>query len=119
MGAAASVSGIRRDWRDVFNAMKFKNSEVKKLFELFNIVDSDHGGTIDVVELLTLLDIERTAFAERIFAAFDKDRTGKIDFYEFVVSLWKFCTLGDGAISKTMQISQSSNTGRLTQYFFP
>lgn len=85
---------------DIFYAMKLKRGEVIKLFDLYNIVDIDHGGTIDVVELLTLLDIERTAFAERIFAAFDKDDTGKIDFYEFVISLWKFCTLGDGAISK-------------------
>lgn len=103
MGAAASFtgySGIRKDWLDVFTAMKFKHAEVRKLFDLFNLVDADRSGTVDVVELLTLLDIERTTFAERIFAAFDKDSGGKIDFYEFVVSLWKFCTLGDGAISK-------------------
>jgi Ca2+-binding EF-hand superfamily protein len=70
------------------------------MFAIYNKVDSDRSGSIDVVELLTLLDIERTAFTERIFSAFDKDHTGKIDFYEFVVSLWKFCTLGNGSLSK-------------------
>lgn len=85
---------------DVFKAMKLQHGEVQTLYNIYNKVDADHSGSIDVVELLTLLDIERTAFTERIFSAFDKDHTGKIDFYEFVVSLWKFCTLGNGSLSK-------------------
>jgi Ca2+-binding EF-hand superfamily protein len=102
MGGAASIGteDIRKEWMDVFKAMKLNHSEVKSMFAIYNKVDADRSGSIDVVELLTLLDIERTAFTERIFAAFDKDRTGKIDFYEFVVSLWKFCTLGNGSLSK-------------------
>jgi Ca2+-binding EF-hand superfamily protein len=104
MGGGASTIGkesIRREWMDVFKAMKLRHREVKTMFAIYNRVDSDRSGAIDVVELLTLLDIERTAFAERIFSAFDKNHTGKIDFYEFVVSLWKFCTLGNGSLCKT------------------
>jgi Ca2+-binding EF-hand superfamily protein len=103
MGGGASTIGtesIRREWMDVFKAMKLQHREVKTMFAIYSKVDSDRSGTIDVVELLTLLDIERTAFTERIFSAFDKDHTGKIDFYEFVVSLWKFCTLGNGSLCK-------------------
>eukprot|EP01032_Pedospumella_encystans_P014826 gene14826-17002_t len=102
MGGGVSMSGvddIRKDWVDVFKAMKLKNNEIKKLNKIFNSVDVDKSGSIEVVELLTLLDIERTPFNVRIFAAFDKDRTGQIDLYAFVVSLWKFCSLSDGAIS--------------------
>jgi hypothetical protein len=91
---------LSSEWLEVFKAMKLSRPEVKKLFAIFNAVDIDKSGTIEVVELLTLLDIERTMFAERIFAAFDKDGTGKVDFYEFVVSLWKFCTLANGSIGK-------------------
>jgi hypothetical protein len=99
-GASIGTEGIRKEWMDVFKAMKLKHPEVTAMFAIYNKVDADRSGSIDVVELLTLLDIERTAFTERIFAAFDKDHTGKIDFYEFVVSLWKFCTLGNGSLSK-------------------
>lgn len=90
---------LKQEWLDVFYAMKLTRNEVVRLYEIYNKIDCDKSGTIDVVELLTLLDIERTTFTERIFSAFDKDHTGKIDFYEFVVSLWKFCTLGNGAIA--------------------
>ena len=90
---------LKKEWLDVFYAMKLKRSEVVRLYRIYEKIDSDKSGSIDVVELLNLLDIERTYVTERMFSAFDKDHTGKIDFYEFVVSLWKFCTLGNGAIS--------------------
>lgn len=90
---------LKTEWLEVFYAMKLTRPEVVKMYEIFKDIDKDSSGSIDVVELLTLMDIERTEFTERIFTAFDKDHTGKIDFYEFVVSLWKFCTLGNGAIA--------------------
>ena len=110
MGCVASVmpagglSEVRKDWLDVFKAMKLRSSEVLKLYEIYCSVDADRSGSIDVVEMLTFMDIDRTNFTERIFHAFDKDHTGRIDFYEFVVCLWKFCTLCNGAISKHFTI---------------
>ena len=102
MGANSSTGEyhIRRDWMKVFKAMKLTKREVIELYEIYNTVDTDQSGSIEVVELLHFLDIERSHFTERIFSAFDKDGTGQIDFYEFVVSLWKFCTLSSSAISK-------------------
>jgi len=88
---------------------------VKTMQAIYNKVDADRSGEIDVVELLTLLDIDRTAFTERIFSAFDKDHTGRIDFYEFVVSLWKFCTLGDGSLNVfTFDLYDSDADGKLS-----
>ena len=107
MGSAVGFPTFRvkTDWMNVFKAMKLKHPEVVKLYELYNRVDTDNNGEIDIVELLTLLDIDRTTFSERVFQAFDKDHTGQIDFYEFVVSLWKFCTLSSGSISKFLSLS--------------
>lgn len=85
---------------DIFKAMKLRNSEIQKLYDIYNTVDVDRSGSIDVVELLMFLDIERTRFTERIFEAFDKDHTHRVDFYEFVVSVWKFCVLGSEAACK-------------------
>lgn len=102
---------VRKEWMDVFKAMKLQRGEVKSLLNIYNKVDADRSGSIDVVELLTLLDIERTKFTERIFSAFDKDHTGKIDFYEFVVSLWKFCALGNGSLSKCAHEGIISKSG--------
>ena len=102
MGGAVGVPRLpfKEEWMTTFRAMKLTYPEIMKLFELYSLVDVDHNGEIDIVELLTLLDIEQTKFAERTFVAFDEDKSGQINFYEFVVSLWKFCTLPRGSISK-------------------
>lgn len=93
-------AGVSKEWMNIFTAMKLTREEIILLLQVYNKVDQDQSGNIDTVELLTLLDIERNKFTEKIFSAFDKDHTGQIDFYEFVVSVWKFCTLGEGATSK-------------------
>lgn len=102
MGASVSVtSSINKDWMAIFNAMQFTNAEIKHFYEMFVTVDTDHSGSIEIAELLDFLQIEGSMFTERIFSAFDKDGTGKIDFFEFVVSLWKFCALGKESICKS------------------
>lgn len=58
-------------------------------------------GTIHIVELLTFFDLERTKFTERVFGIFDEDGSGCIDFREFVVSLWNYCTLTNATLGNT------------------
>ena len=46
------------------------------------------------------LDVERTRFTKRIFSIFDDDKSGQIDFREFVLSIWNYCTLGKSSLSE-------------------
>ena len=101
MGSGASdLKDIPTDWMDIFKAMKLKTREIRSLYAIYNTVDADRSGSIDVTELLMFMNIERTPFTKRIFEAFDKDHTHRVDFYEFVVSVWKFCALGKEATCK-------------------
>jgi hypothetical protein len=87
-------------WTEVFQSLQLTNDEVQQLLRLYGKVDLDGGGTIDVVELLTVIDVERTPFTERIFTIFDEDSSGKIDFGEFVLALWNYCTLSKYALGE-------------------
>jgi Ca2+-binding EF-hand superfamily protein len=87
-------------WNEMFAALGLRAEEIKALFKVFWNADMDGGGTIDVVELLTVVDVERTPFTERIFSIFDEDRSGKIDFGEFVLALWNYCTLSNYTLGK-------------------
>jgi hypothetical protein len=105
MGAAASSRrSIRPEWMSIFSTMQFTKYEVNSFHDIFMSVDTDNSGSIDVTELLSFLNIEKSLFSERIFAAFDKDGTGRIDFFEFVVSLWKFCALGKEYIGTSVNL---------------
>ena len=48
--------------------------------------------------MLEYLHLERTKFTKRIFRIFDEDGSGQIDFREFVIALWNYCTLGKPAL---------------------
>ena len=61
-------------------------------------MDVDDSGCIELVELLVHIDLERTKFTERIFSIFDEDGSGQIDFREFVLSLWNYCTLSNATL---------------------
>ncbi len=82
-----------RPFRKQFEALQLRPREVEKLYKIFRRVDVDGSGTIELVELLVHIDLDRTKFTERIFSIFDEDGSGQIDFREFVIALWNYCTL--------------------------
>lgn len=82
-------------WRPQFEGLGLKEECIAKLNRLFSSADISHDGYIDSLELLMLLDMERTPFTERIFKVFDRDGNGVVDFREFAFATWNFCTLND------------------------
>lgn len=85
-------------WRPQFESLKLRKKEISKLYNIFQKVDVDCSGTIGLAELLALMDVERTAFSERVFSIFDEDGSGAIDFREFVLALWNYCTLSSATL---------------------
>ncbi len=97
MGSCSShdvydLENVKKDRRQ-FEALQLSSKEVGKLYKIFRKVDVDGSGSIGLAELLAHIDVERTTFSERVFSIFDEDGSGEIDFREFVLSLWNYCTL--------------------------
>lgn len=97
-----------QEWKKTYHALQISDSEVYKLYKKFRKVDMDNSGTIDVVELLTVIDVERKPFSEQVFSVFDEDKSGKIDFNEFVLSLWNYCTLSRVTLGRNTSSLSSS-----------
>ena len=87
-----------RKYRQQFEMLMLTEHDVGRLLRVFNSVDMDGSGTVEIAELLTCLKCERTRFSERIFAIFDDDGSGSIDFRELVLSLWNYCSLGQSSL---------------------
>lgn len=88
------------EWMEKFGALQISKSEALKLYTVFHRADLDGGGTINLLELLTVIDLERTPFTKRVFSIFDDDGSGDIDFGEFVLALWNYCTLSKVSLGK-------------------
>lgn len=89
-----------RKWRNQFDALGLQKNEVLTLFKEFKKVDARKTGNIDIHELLIHMNVDRTRFNERIFHIFDEDKSGVIEFGEFVLSLWNYCTLSKVALGE-------------------
>jgi hypothetical protein len=100
-GGSNMESKVPQSWLDLFAAMRLTKSEVRQLYNIFRRVDLDGSGSVDIVELLTLFDIERTRFTEQVFTVFDSDGSGKVDFKEFVLAVWNYCTIGKASLGTT------------------
>ena len=102
------------EWRSDFDALQFKEQDIGRLYRIYNLIDADKSGLIDYVEMLTYLSIERTAFSKRVFTMFDDDGSGKLDFREFVMSLWNYCTLSkDTLVVFTFDIYDRDSSGEI------
>lgn len=86
--------------RSEFEALQLRKEEISRLYEVFRKADADNSGAIVLLELLNYFDIERTAFSERVFSMFDENKSGAIDFKEFVLALWNYCTLSRATLGK-------------------
>ena len=80
--------------KPTFEAMAFSELDIGRLYKIYRRIDVDNSGVIDLAELLAYLDLDRTRFSKRVFQIMDEDGSGKIDFREFVCSLWNYASLG-------------------------
>jgi Ca2+-binding EF-hand superfamily protein len=87
-----------RPFKPQFDALFLSPHEVGSLYEVFRSCDVDASGHISVQELFAHLATEATFFRDRVFNLFDEDGSGIIDFREFVLSLWNYCTLSKASL---------------------
>ncbi len=117
MGCGQSIEKkIPKEWFRQFYALKLTRSEIRRLYDLFRKIDMDRSGSIDIVEMLTFLDIENTSFNHRVFSVFDMNKSGRVDFREFVLSLWNYCTLGNATLG--MNSNPTLHPSRLVLFNF-
>lgn len=100
MGSCNSTTGkdLPQSWLELFRSLTLSQSNVNKLLAKFHKVEADDSGSVDTVKLLKSLDIEPTRFAGQIFTVFDNDGSGKVDFREFVIALYNYCTVNPAAL---------------------
>jgi len=70
----------------------FNKAELKRLFRRFKKLDTDGSGTLSVSEFLAIPELEHNPLVRRVVATFDADKSGEVDFPEFINALSVFAT---------------------------
>eukprot|EP00981_Chlorochromonas_danica_P004690 scaffold931_cov200-Ochromonas_danica.AAC.18 len=98
-----------------FEALCLRPGDVQRFLKTFHVIDVDGSGSIGLSELLNHLDLERNRFTKRIFSIFDEDKSGQIDFREFVLSFWNYCTLSQATLALfAFDLYDTDATGNLS-----
>jgi len=84
--------------KSTFDSLNLSSRNVSALLEVFRQIDKDRSGEISCREMLDHLKLDKTKFTTRIFSIMDEDGSGEIDFREFCIALWNYCTLGKAAL---------------------
>jgi hypothetical protein len=77
----------------LFSELHLSWPVVNSLFRVFQRADDDNGFGVDILELLMFLDVERTPFSMSLFKLMDADGGGDLNFVEFAVCYWNYCSL--------------------------
>lgn len=99
---------------EMFQILGLSKERAMELFEAFIEIDEDNGGEISIEEFHTWLGLRVTKFSERVFGVLDLDASGFLDFREYVVGVWNFCTYDAGLLTKlAFSIFDVEKTGSL------
>lgn len=89
---SSALRGQLKENGELFGKLGLSKNDLKNLWGVFSKIDSDHGGVIELEELLNWCSLPRTDFTERAFSCLDSDDGGTLSFREFVSSIWNYCT---------------------------
>ncbi|KAJ1447972.1 hypothetical protein M885DRAFT_471509 [Pelagophyceae sp. CCMP2097] len=115
----------RHQLRELVSALGVCGRDVRRMHRCFRRIDVDASGYISTLEFLMSLDVERTDFTNRVFALFDNDGSGKLDFYEFFAACHMFASLSWAALCKCTfrlvdvdgsEVLDVAELGRLVQW---
>jgi len=75
-----------------FKRLRLKQGDIDRLFSCFLEIDTDGSGEISLDEFYEHFKLPRTIFSDMAFTLMDEDKSGEIDFREFILTLWNFCS---------------------------
>jgi len=101
-------------YRKTFEALRVNTSDVERIFHAFKEIDLDGSNSISIDEFFNHFELKRSKFSVRCFTIFDEDGSAELDFREFGVSLWNYCTQDQLAlISFAFDLYDLDNSGSI------
>lgn len=73
--------------------IKLNTKDLYQLYYTFDEILSAGEKSVNLTELLKYVGLPSTAFLIKIFSILNSNKSGEIDFKDYVLCLWNYCTL--------------------------
>ena len=111
----SSIPGQGPEVLEVAKTLKLSTSHLNQIYAQFRELDSDNSGVVDVSEFIIHNHITSEIFGELVFSLFDANKSGKLDFEEYLTAVWNYCSLSkDGLAKFAFDIFDVNNSGTLS-----
>mgnify|MGYP003385782511 CR=1 FL=1 len=86
-----------RPLRPIFNMLQLRSSEVSQLLLVFKLISSEHDDHkfVNISNTMAFFNVGENKFMNKAFSALCRKDKKYIDFKEFVMLVWFFCTIGN------------------------
>lgn len=84
--------------QDCLSAFQISAEDIHQFKKSFQKIDATNDGSIEVAELEVSLHTERVPFNIKVLLMYDADRSGQLEFPEFLLMCWTYCTLDTHAL---------------------
>jgi Ca2+-binding EF-hand superfamily protein len=74
--------------------------DVENLFQVYNAIDVDRNYLVDIEEFIKYFHLEKSNFVIRVFSLMDEDSSGEIDFAEFALCIWNYCSFDMSSLAR-------------------
>ena len=86
--------------RKIFGKLQLDQAVGKKFYKVFRSMDKDKSGSIDIDEFFTKFNIDYSQFSKRVFEVVDVSGDGDLDFGEFFIGLYNYCSYDKSQIAR-------------------
>jgi Ca2+-binding EF-hand superfamily protein len=93
-------SNLSEDLVQLANILQLRVADIRKLHRIFTHISGTERDRISTREVSDFTKLEGDRFAIELFSIFDVDGSAEVDFSEFVLSLWNFCTLSKSTLGE-------------------
>jgi len=105
------------EWKSEFDTLRLDESDITKLHNVFlKIISRDkcETKTPTIATTLKYLGFHGNVFMKRVFSMLDhEDQSGQIDFREFVLVIWNYCTHLDNFALFVFEVYDFDGNGKL------
>ena len=108
---------INRNWKKykpLFKCLGFNKEAGQDLIKVFYRLDNDGSRSVDFDEFAKFFDIDNTPYSKKCFMLMDTTGTGEINFAQFVVACWNYCTYDkNGLTGFSFKLYDTSGIGQI------